>query len=400
MHIYIRKEFLSWYDEHTDNPIPFFDLDNLPAEIPTVGDIYKTTVDGVVVKKLENEKTKYESLSSAHSGMAFKFFHNGMNCDPYVELKCSPAKLLQGHNLYGFDDMELSCNNMIALLSVAYPVFFGFLDLYTVEISEIDINYSTFIQDPYAKKAFLDHLKYVSNGHTKHRDANYATTCYFGKKNSRYKSLKCYSKFEEMENDALKMDKQGFPESAIIIRREALTDRAKGAVRFEATIKKRFLQMRGIPTDLIGLCRYLRNRPDTYRLLFNEAWEPIFKALRGHTMKRTNDNDIYDAIYTAHSTVQKNGSIGTVKVNRLFAFYQTVKIMGFEHVKSVSTSSTMSRNLNDLIVCGLSKSFIQNLHKESGCVVIQMSKYIEIDFSNQVPKDYVLPSDLDFSCVA
>ena len=391
---------MSWHDEHTDKPIPFFDLNHLPAEIPTVGDIYKTTVDGVVVKKLENEKTKYESLSSAHSGMAFKFFTNGHNCDPYVELKCSPAKLLQGHNLYGFDDLELSANNMIALLSVAYPVFFGYLNLLTVQVSEIDINYSTFVTDPYAKKAFMDHLKYVSNGQTKHRDSNYATTNYFGQKNSRIKSLKVYSKFEEMENDAVKMDKQGFPESAIIIRREAQTERAKSAVRFEATLKKRFLITRGIPTDLIGLCRYLRKRPETYRLLFNEAWEDIFKALRGQTMKRTNDKDIYDAIYTNHSTVQKNGSVGTVKVNRLFAFYQTVKTMGFEHVKSVSTSSTMSRNMNDLLLCGLSKSFIQNLHKESGCVVIQMSKYIEIDFSSQVPENYILPSDLDFACVA
>jgi len=396
LHLFVKSKYVDFYDLHTDKPIPYFDLNKLPAEIPTVGDIYKTEENGVILKTLENEKTKYESLASSHSGMAFKFFHNGRNCDPYVELKCSPAKLLQGHNLYGFDDIQLAAQNMIALLSVAYPVFYKMLNLTNIQVSEIDINYSVFIADPQAKKMFMDHLRYVSNGQTKSRDSNYSTTSYFGAKNSRIKKLKVYSKIEEMENDAVKMEKQGFLESAKIIREEALTDRAKQAVRFEATIKKRFLQKRGIPTDLIGLCRYMREKDEAYKLLFNEAWKDIFKALEGHTMKLVDNDSVYNAIKSEFQTVTKTGRVSLVKVNRLFSFYQTLKTFGYDHASTLSTRVMFYYNVTDLIKCGFSKSFLQNLHKDSGAVVIQMSKYITIDFDNQVPDGYQIPKNLDF----
>jgi II/X family phage/plasmid replication protein len=398
MHIFVKYEHIDFHDLHTDNPIPYFDLNKLPLEIPTVGSVYKTIENGVLVKKLEDEKTKYESLPSSFSGMAFKFFNNGRNCNPYVEIKCSPAKLLQGHNLYGFDDLELSSSNMIALLSVAYPDLYDLLDLTTIQVPDLDITYMTFIDTIKKQMLFLDHIKSISNGQTKSRGDSYASTGYFCAKNSRLKGLKIYLKHPEMLIDAEAMEKKGFKESANIIRREALTDRAKQSVRFEATIKKRFLQRKGIPTDLIGLCKYFRENPNGYKDLFNDAWSDVFKALEGQTMKATNDEDVYEKIKLVHDSVSaRTGKISSINSNRVFAFYQTIKTMGYDHVKKTNSSSTFYDNVNRLIACGFSKSYIQNMHKKSNGVVIQMSQFIKVDFSNQVPENYLPPKDLDFS---
>jgi II/X family phage/plasmid replication protein len=47
----------------------------------------------------------YEKLPTSYTSMAFKFFHEG-RFFPHVELKASPAKILQGHNVYGTDWIE------------------------------------------------------------------------------------------------------------------------------------------------------------------------------------------------------------------------------------------------------------------------------------------------------
>jgi II/X family phage/plasmid replication protein len=50
-------------------------------------------------------KSSIFKTSPSFTEMAFKFFHEGYYY-PYVELKCSPAKILQGHNVYGTDWIE------------------------------------------------------------------------------------------------------------------------------------------------------------------------------------------------------------------------------------------------------------------------------------------------------
>lgn len=42
----------------------------------------------------------YDSLPSNYTDMAIKFYDKGINTLPYLELKASPAKLMQGHNVY------------------------------------------------------------------------------------------------------------------------------------------------------------------------------------------------------------------------------------------------------------------------------------------------------------
>jgi len=391
LHSPFKTKHLAWIGSDK-NETAYIPIDSLPCDIETTGNIIRHP-DGT--KSFEELKTKFESLPSSHSGMAFKIFENGLNCDPFVMIQCSPAKLLQGHNLYGFDDLKKSGINMLALLSDVYPELYDMLDIPKTEVSEFDLNYSVFIENPETKKLLLDHLRWVSKGQTKNRNDNYATTIYFGQKISRLKKLKVYSKFEEMLEDAKKMLKKGYKESAAIIKQLAGTDRAKQAVRFEATIRKRFLERRAIPVNFFELSDYLINNQWAYKTLFTEAWKDIFDALSGQEIKIMNDETIYQAIHDAFHTVdERTGNIRTQKVNRLFQFYQTMKSLGYEHLKTTTSRSAFHRNITDLRVAGLSLSTLQNLKKEEGAKIYQIARLIEINWDNQVPDDYQLPDDL------
>jgi len=339
-------------------------------------------------------KTKFESLPSSHSGMAFKIFENGRNCDPFVMIKCSPVKLLQGHNLYGFDDMRKAAENMLALLFNTFPELSAMLDVVNTEVSEFDLKYSVLISNPENKKLFLDHLKHITKGQTKSGNS-YETTAYWGKKKTRLTRQKAYSKIEEMIASIPDLRKKGFNDSADLVERLCQTEWAKSSVGFEATFFRRYLERRAIPTKLVDLLKYLETENNVYVNLWNESFKNIFDAMNGQTMTKMNDDAVFAEIYNAFHTVsEKTGKISTVKVNRLFAFYQSIKALGFVHLKSITSSSTWSRNVNDLCDCGISLSTLQNLKKDSGKVIFQVSRFIQIDFDKQCPPDYQMPADL------
>ena len=62
----------------------------------------------------------YESLPTSFTGMAFKCHLDGYFF-PHITLKASPAKILQGHNVFGFDDMRLSVEEMLFHLRGKHP---------------------------------------------------------------------------------------------------------------------------------------------------------------------------------------------------------------------------------------------------------------------------------------
>ena len=397
LHIPFKPEYLVKTGNRDDTIRYHVPLENIP--VPLKADTVERNDDGSF--EVSGLSTKFESLPSSHSGMAMKVYNDGLNCDPFVAIHCSPVKLLQGHNLYGFDDMKKSAINMMALLASVYPELYEMLSPMDAVVSEFDVTYSTFISNQQTKKLFLDHLGLVSKGQTKNRGDNYATTRYFGSKNSRLKKGKVYSKHEEMLEDANKQRKKGFINSAELIETLANTDYAKSAVRFEATIKKRYLERRGIPVKIKHILKHIDARPDFYREIWQEAWKDVFEALSGQEITQMTDNKVYEQICKTHSTVTGTGKVSLVKANRLFSFYQTLKALGYEHLKPSKASknkmysdSAFYRNIADLEACGLARSVLQNIHNDCGSVVIPMARLINIDFGDQVPSDYSLPADL------
>ena len=395
LHIPFKSCYLKFFENEKAEGC-FLPLEILPENIKFVAG--SVTIGKYGLKEVEELRTKFESLPSSFSGMAFKIYEYGRNCDPFVMLKCSPAKLTQGHNLFGFDDIEFSGVNMLALMASVYPELFAMLDVPNTEVSEIDLAYSAFINDQEAKKMLLDYLRHTSKGQTKNHGDNYETSIYFGSKTSRLKKLKVYSKYEEMKNDVKNMKKKGFKESATIVESLLLSDRAKSSLRFEATLKKRFLERRKIPTNFIALCSYFKANRWAYTELFKDAWQDVFDALSGQEIKIMNEDNVYNALYSSYSKISvKTGRVSTVKVDRLFSLYQLMKIQGFEAIKNREMNRsrpTWYRNLKDLTGCGIALATLQNLKNDSNVVKMPIYKLIEIDFSNQVPKDYKMPGDL------
>ncbi|MFH4122272.1 phage/plasmid replication protein, II/X family, partial [Acinetobacter baumannii] len=65
-----------------------------------------------------------------------------------------------------------------------------------------------------------------------------------------------------------------------------------GIMRFEARLKKRWLERAGIPTNLFELIRFQRENPEILQALWTKATHSIFEALRGQTMKLTDDKSV------------------------------------------------------------------------------------------------------------
>jgi II/X family phage/plasmid replication protein len=217
---------------------------------------------------------------------------------------------------------------------------------------------------------------------------SYQTTCYFGSKNSRIKKLKIYSKYEEMTYDLKKVEKNKFIDSATIIKELLNTDFCKQAIRFEATVKKRFLERKGIPTLAIDLIKYIDNNPNFYQYIFNDAWKDIFETFKGQEIEIMNDEAVLNGIQKVHTSYTKSGKESLVKVNRLFHVYKLIETMGYDYAKNMSKKSMFYNNISDLKKCGFSKSTLQNLHKKNNEKIIPLKWYVNIDFSIQFPDKY------------
>jgi II/X family phage/plasmid replication protein len=233
----------------------------------------------------------WESIASSHSGMALKVYHegNGACTWPYIEIKCSPAKLLQGHNVFGFDDLRKASKNMLFLLNHKYPEFLAgwevlddlgpMLDLDNARVSELDITYSLAIYDETTRFSFIEFCRYLSKGHTKNSSNSYDSTVYFGSKNSRLKRLKVYLKGIEIENDNKNRIKKGLSPAP-----PEVVELSKNLVRIECTLKKEWLERRGISVKLVELIDFFEADADQYKSLFFQSTLDFFKAFEGQEM--------------------------------------------------------------------------------------------------------------------
>ncbi|HCU1847145.1 TPA: replication protein, partial [Acinetobacter baumannii] len=111
----------------------------------------------------------YESLPSDYTDMAVKFYTNTMNTPPYVEIKASPLKLLQGHNVYGFESIELGSDHMLGMLLEAFPQLAPILDLPNTEVLHLDTTYLFRLPHQNMVQPTLDYMANLASGHRKAR---------------------------------------------------------------------------------------------------------------------------------------------------------------------------------------------------------------------------------------
>lgn len=338
----------------------------------------------------------YESLPTHYTGMAVKVFFDS-HFEPYVQIKASPAKLLQGHNVFGSDSIEQGAFEMLGYLAESYPILISMLYVPGAWVSHIDVTYSARLGDQTTAKKVLDFLSNVSSGQTRLSNKRYDSSVYWGGQTSRLINHKCYLKYEEFlaqfEHQKMLAKKNDKAAMRVV---EVMSDIrlinwTVGLARFESRMKKRWLERNGVPSNLFDLIKLQREQPNLLQTLWTKATSSIFDALRGQTMKITDDSSVYQAIESSPIVVTKSGKPSPTKVRNLFAAYCLIREKGIEDIKVNYSKTSFYRIIEDLISCGFSKAYLQNLHDNKSKNVIPFMKLVEIDFNQQLPDWYEEP---------
>lgn len=351
------------------------------------------TLDDDGKPKAQDLYAPYDSLGSDYSDMAVKFYDKGINCLPYVELKASPLKLLQGHNVYGFESIELGAVQMLGMLIEAFPDLCFYLDFAKTEVLHLDITYMASLPHQNLVKPVLEYLANISSGHAKAQNLRYNNYVRWGTQNSRYIGRKVYGKYEEVENQIKQLTKQAGKDNQALAKLNALfkaKDFANAKLRFEARICKTYLSKNNYPSNLFELIHLQKTQYGLLRNMWGIAFSPILNALQGENMTLNDDDKVLGLLKSKLFTVNKKGVISYAKAKNAFNFYLMLKNNGVEKTQTLCSKPTYFRNLKILMDCGLSKAYLQNLHNEPSNV-IPFVRLIHIDFDKQVPDDYVEP---------
>ncbi len=197
-----------------------------------------------------NTRHPWDSIPSSYESMAFKIFDNRTDCSKsfshfFIEIKVSPAKLMQGHNVYGSDDIYDCSMRMIELLMVTYPQLGDYLDHTTWYLAQIDITYSSRAASDSDARLFISSLKNVSKGQTKSR-TGFDTTAYFGKKNSRLKKIKVYLKSAEVNETVKKNQHRKDGDIYNEVFTPELLSFSEGLIRWEVSLYHRYFERMNI----------------------------------------------------------------------------------------------------------------------------------------------------------
>ncbi|GLT14048.1 phage/plasmid replication protein, II/X family [Vibrio algivorus] len=354
--------------------------------------------DGFEVTDLRHP---YQSLATSFTGMAFKIFQGTPLRDACVELKASPAKIIQGHNVYGSTSILNGSTEMMMCLLNAYSDFYNMLDIPNATLDCVDCTYSARVKNEDMSKQVINQLKNISNKQMRSSVRNeYETTAYFSK-NSRHVDRKVYLKYFEFKRqlDQLRSLKEKgskeYDKVIDVMSDPFLINYARNLVRFEASAKRRYLDEFEVPKKLIDAIKYQvkyekENKSCLIKDIWLRAYSPLLDALKGQKMNIFNDDEVYTNLKSIYVKVTPKGNMSYSKADRVFRFYRSLVSDGYNAVKDTfSSSSTFYDNLNLLLKAGFSKAQLQNLQGNGKDNVVPLLQVIEIDFANQRPSDYV-----------
>lgn len=394
-HLCINAPFeSSFYGLNEVGEYFFIDVDLHSIEIPLASRSVHKNDDGEI--KANALFHPYESVPTHYTGMAMKVFFDSSYA-PYVQIKASPAKLLQGHNVFGSDDIEQGAFEMIGFLFEAYPTLSRMLDWSQAWVSHIDVTYSCKMKDQTTAQKVLEFLSNVSKGQTRLSKKQFDTSVYWGGEHSRLVQHKCYLKhdefikqFEYQKSLSLKND-QAAMRVVDVMSDQRLIDWTVGLMRFESRLKKRWLERNEIPTNLFELIRFQKENPELLKNLWLKATKNIFDALKGQTMRLTDDESVYKAIESSPVVLNAKGKVSNTRVRNIFAMFLLVREKGIDELKKQYGKSQFHNLLKQLEAVGFSSAFLQNLHTKKAQNIIPFVKLIEIDFNQQLPDWYQPP---------
>jgi II/X family phage/plasmid replication protein len=342
-----------------------------------------------------NIRHPWESIPSSFESMAFKVFDNrydglDMFC---IEIKASPAKLMLGHNIFGSSDFYDCSQTLIELLCETYPDLTSLLDWESWDLNLIDVTYSTRAKDTYESKAFINALHCVSFGQTKSR-TGYDGTAYFGKKNSRLKKIKVYSKAPEVQETIKKNQKHEDAEEKNAAYTIAVLAFAEGLIRWEVSLMHRYFERMGLTTKLKDI--YQQNTFSSEKLqgYWQNATNDLFNSLKGQTMKTLNNQEIKQQLRAKFSkTSVKTGKVSTVLADSVFRTYNDICRDGWMVTRDSMSIANFNKHVKMLTDCGMSRAALQNMNGlNDGAQIIPFVRFIEVDFCNQFPDWYEQPA--------
>lgn len=392
----VRRSGPDW---SADEQVHWIDMESLG--VPLQGQVSRGD-DGEL--QAEYLRHAWESLSTGFTPMAFKVFDKslGKRLLPGVELKASPAKLLQGHNVFGPTSIELGAQVMLKWLAGGYPDLFAKLDVPAAQVYALDCTFSSRLPDERTALQVIEALTNVTNGHTKSRGDNYQTSAYWGAKESRLKRLKAYLKHTEYDAQLAELKRTARRDvSALrtyrVMSDQRLIDWTRYLLRLEATVMHRWMERRGIPSRLVDLIAHQQALKDQGRCLIQECWEAVtkdlFAAFEGISMRVINDEKVLAALIEKHTKLDRKGKPNDSHARNLFRTYRSLKDYGWEETQNSMSRATFYRHISDICECGLSKAALQKLHdSDQKNNVVPLLRFVNVDFGAQRPDWYVEPS--------
>ena len=337
----------------------------------------------------------FESLPSSNSTLAFKFKFGGKNYFPHVEIKASPAKLLQGHDAFGSTDFMNGVNALMYTFWTAFPFVDDLLEISSSELYQIDSTYSAKMKSMFECKQVITALSSVSTGKVKNTKSFESTASWsygseYSAKIAYLKEVEVNRQLQELKVKMKTQKHEYLTKQLSALQSEEVQSFVKNVIRFEAKIKRKWLKENGIPTRLIDLKKFIGDRSAEFcEWLWHKNFDPIFETFKGHNMNMQNDEKIFrecKIVFDKYREVNGKTVVVETKSRNVYQFYLSCKAQGLEFMKGITSSSGFYRNYSDLGQV-LSKAQIQNLHTQNS-VVIPLIKVINIDFSNQRPASF------------
>lgn len=359
----------------------------------------------------------WSNLPSSYTDIACKV-HDACpeaNCNwGYFRFKASPAKVMQGHNVYGSDNLRLCVEYMMDVIRAASSGLFDALDWGHAEFARLDSTYSIQFSDKDILSQVIRAMRKVSHKYLRpsNKFINKATgddldaSVYWSASTSenkdagRAKELVFYTKDAETKHQlrTLKAKKRRertdrFDKVINALSTHELQDFTANRGRFEGRARKRFIQ-RAIGTcNVWAVIRHAEsfeynNGYPFCEYLFKQLFGDLFEAIQGDEIEVFDEYKVKKALYDMYQTTTRNGNISYAKADRLFKLYLSLCDRGYQYIKQITNKSTLSRNLKELCAIGLSKADLQQLELGEK---MKLSELITFDFDNQRPSDYVEP---------
>ncbi|TWV80177.1 phage/plasmid replication protein, II/X family [Moraxella sp. VT-16-12] len=347
----------------------------------------------------------FESIPTSHTGIAFKFYHQAQNSLPYVYLNASIAKILQGHNVCGNTDMIVGVCEILGYFSEFAPEFIKYLDFANAQISRFDVTLPMQVANLFVAQKVREYIRNVDWGRLKNLNFNQEgdfadtlNTVYFGAKDSKVGGFKVYCKGIELFNKEIypleKKARKGnlHALARLNILHNDLREYAKRSVRVECKIAREMIRRQDYPLNLWQFLEFQLFNQHIYQELFFIKTKDFFNALQGMDMTTYNDAKVKQLLIDKLTTVTPTGKKSQTRALNAYRFYLDIKENGYYEVKADTHKATFSRKVSDLIACGFSRSYLQNLTKDNKELPVLRILNLDANLSAPNPSWYQTPA--------